>query len=473
MESLCAAINELCSEKHVSENVGELAAGIVRKNKELFEKKSNDVEAFLLHCSPNVGSAAMVAAIKGMFDTSAAKNNETGTDRAVELLNHYVDENNFVGGHLKLVPEIIFPLLRDVGLYCLEKKNKPEIGQRIIMKALGSMFPRNGSNAPNVLTSAHGVLFACALETKDYASVEPFIDLHVDEIANENCIQDQEKSDNRERDFGDVFLGRMKKGAAFGSQPVAHNPHLHPKYVLDYLYNGACILIELKRFEDALFLLEICVGMPAFSVQDQHLDSFKKYVLISLILKGKVDVTENGDKSAIRHFKTKSPEYKQFSEIRFSRSSNTHSAVESLVKSAKDRLRKDGNTEIAKYLVVEMKKKTIMSLTRMFTSIRISEIEELAFLKSRDQVTELIGQLVEEQRITVRIDGDMVFWTELSPVPSKNDVENKIRIVDHLNTLLHEKNTTMKAGSGRMRPSVMYNEDEGLSMPPTESKFFS
>lgn len=78
------------------------------------------------------------------------------------------------------------------------------------MKALGSMFPRNGSNAPNVLTSAHGVLFACALETKDYASVEPFIDLHVDEIANENCIQDQEKSDNRERDFGDVFLGRMK-----------------------------------------------------------------------------------------------------------------------------------------------------------------------------------------------------------------------------------------------------------------------
>lgn len=48
----------------------------------------------------------MVAAIKGMFDTSAAKNNETGTDRAVELLNHYVDENNFVGGHLKLVPEI-------------------------------------------------------------------------------------------------------------------------------------------------------------------------------------------------------------------------------------------------------------------------------------------------------------------------------------------------------------------------------
>lgn len=79
-----------------------------------------------------------------------------------------------------------------------------------------------------------------------------------------------------------VFLDLLKlfqKGAAFGSQPVAHNPHLHPKYVLDYLYNGACILIELKRFEDALFLLEICVGMPAFSVQDQHLDSFKKYFL--------------------------------------------------------------------------------------------------------------------------------------------------------------------------------------------------
>lgn len=59
-----------------------------------------------MHCDPNVGSAAMAAAIKGMFDVSAAKNNESGTDRAVELLHHYFTENSLVGEHLKLVPEI-------------------------------------------------------------------------------------------------------------------------------------------------------------------------------------------------------------------------------------------------------------------------------------------------------------------------------------------------------------------------------
>ncbi|KAF1758187.1 hypothetical protein GCK72_014645 [Caenorhabditis remanei] len=460
MESLCTAINHLSSGKE--EAVGERAAEIVRQNKDLFEKKCTDVEAFLLHCSPLVGSAAMVAAIKGMFDASAAKNNETGQERAVELLHHYVDENNFVGEHLKLVPEIIFPLLRNIGTYCLEKKNKPDIGQKIITKALESMYPRNGSG-PKVLTSAHSVLFTCALKTKDYASVEPFIDVQIDEIANENGVHE---STNEEQSA--MFnIGRVKKNQTSPANNAPSQPFLNPKFVLDYLYNGACILIELKRFDDALFLLETLVAIPAFTIQEQHIDGYKKFVLLSLLLNGKV--IENTDKvSGTRNLKGKTSEYKTLAEVRFSRSSNTHTKVDELVQNARDKLRKDGNLELAKLVVLEMKKKTIISLTKMFTSIKLSEIQGLAFLKNRAQVIELIDMLVTENRIAVNFDGDMVFWSEVTPVPTKENIETKIRTVDYLNQLLQERNKDMKSGAGRQRPSVLFNDDEGLSMPPVE-----
>lgn len=458
MEQLCTAINNLSHET----KAGERAAEIVRQNKDLFEKKPNDVEAFLLHCSPHVGSAAMVAAIKGMFDSSASKNNEQGQDRAVELIHHYFNENNFVGEHLKLVPEIIFPLLQKIGTYCLEKKSKPEIAQRIIIKAFASMFRRDESS-PKILTSAHSVLFACALKTKDYTSVEPFIDVKIDAIANEKCVQEEREEVTTLANFG-----RSKKSQlAAHASVVSNNSYLNPKFVLDYLYNGACILIELRRYEDAHFLLEMLVGIPAFTVQDQHTDGYKKFVLLSLLINGRV-VESNEKASGTRNIKPKTPEYKAFADIKFSRSGNTHSKIEELVQSSKDKLRRDGNLDLAKLLVVEMKKKTIISLTKVFTSIRLSEIQDLAFLKTRAQVTELIDQLVAENRITVRVEGDMVFWAEVTPVPTKTDVENKIRVVDNLNNLLQEKNKNMKAGSGRIRPSVLYNEDEGLSMPPIE-----
>lgn len=457
MESLCVSINNLSTAKG---NVGERAAEIVRQHKDLFEKKPSDIEAFLLHCSPHVGSAAMVAAIKGMFD--ASKNNETGQDRAVELLHHYLTQNEFVGEHLKLVPEIIFPLLQKIGVFCLEKKNKPEIAQMIITKALGSMYPRGG-DGPKVLTSAHSVLFACALKTKDYESVEPFVDVQIDEIANEKCVQE-------EREEPSAGTSRHKKNplnTLANIAVVSNNSYLNPKFVVDYLYNGACILIELKRFQDALFLLETLVAIPAHSLQETHGEGYKKYVLVSLLINGRVpESNEKG--SASRNFKSKAPEYKNLSDIKFSRSGNTHTMVEDLVLTSKDKLKKDGNLELAKLLVVEMKKKTILCITKMFTSIRLSEIQELSFLKTRAQVTELMEQLVEENRIAVRFEGEMVFWSEIAPVPTKEEVENKMRMVDVLNNLLQEKNKNMKTGPGRNRQSVLFNEDEGLSMPPIE-----
>lgn len=460
METLSQAINNLATSS--DDKIGERAAEIVRQNKELLERKSSDVEQFLLSCNPSVGSAAMVAAIKGLFDSSFSKGHDLGLERAVELLHHYLDANAFNGEHLRLVPDIIFPLLRSIGTYCLEKKHKPDLGQKIISKALETIYPRNGGL--NVLTSAHSVLFACALKTKDLVAVESFIDTHIEAVANERCVEDVSADEQNSL----LSLARMKKGqlGSMGSGSSG-NPYISPKFVLDYLYNGACVFIELRKYEEALFLLETLITIPSYSVQDQLVEGYKKFVLVSLLLNGKVP-DSNEKQSTTRGLKLKATDYKALSEVKFTRSANTHTRVEELVHSSRDRLRRDGNLDLAKSLVVEMKKKTIVALVKIFSSVQLSDIQKLSFLKNRAQVIEIIEQLVSENKITVTVEGEMVFWSEVAPVPSKEDILAKIATVDTLNALLEERNKKMKSAGKGMKPSVLFNDDEGLSMPPIE-----
>lgn len=460
METLSTAINNLANE--TGEKAGERAAEIVRQNKDLLERKSSEVEHFLLSCNPNVGSAAMVAAIKGLFDSSSSKGHDLGLERAVELLHHYLDANVLNGEHLRLVPDVIFPLLRNIGTYCLEKKHKPEIGQKIISKGLETVYPRDGSL--NVLTSAHSVLFACALKTKDYVSVEQFIDTHIEAVANERCVDESVNND----DHGSILgIARFKKAQLSSLGASSSNSYVSPKFVLDYLYNGACVLIELRKYEEALFLLETLITIPSFSVQDQLVEGYKKFVLVSLLLNGRV-AEHNEKQVSTRNFKAKATEYKPLAEVKFARSANTHAKVEELIHSARDKLRRDGNLELAKLLVVEMKKKTIIALVKIFSSVQLADIQKLSFLKNRTQVTDIIEQLVSENKITVNVEGEMVFWSEVAPVPSKADILAKIVTVDTLNAFLEDRNKQMKSGGKGMKQSVLFNDDEGLSMPPIE-----
>uniref|UniRef100_A0A0K0CZU5 Uncharacterized protein n=1 Tax=Angiostrongylus cantonensis TaxID=6313 RepID=A0A0K0CZU5_ANGCA len=84
------------------ERVVELA----RKYKEVFEKKPSEIEHFLTNCNSRIGSAAMMVAIKALYDTSIGRSNEQGADRAVEFLKHFIEDGSMVAEHLKLIPDI-------------------------------------------------------------------------------------------------------------------------------------------------------------------------------------------------------------------------------------------------------------------------------------------------------------------------------------------------------------------------------
>lgn len=64
--------------------------------------------------------------------------------------------------------------------------------------------------------------------------------------------------------------------------------HFDVKYFLLYYYYGGMIYASLKNFERALYFFETALTTHSLAVSHIMLESYKKYVLISLILYGKI-----------------------------------------------------------------------------------------------------------------------------------------------------------------------------------------
>lgn len=66
---------------------------------------------------------------------------------------------------------------------------------------------------------------------------------------------------------------------------------MNSKHFLLYYYYGGMIYTALKRYEQALYCLEVVITTPAYAVSHVMLEAYKKYILVSLILYGKVSMT--------------------------------------------------------------------------------------------------------------------------------------------------------------------------------------
>jgi len=60
------------------------------------------------------------------------------------------------------------------------------------------------------------------------------------------------------------------------------------KYFLSYYYYGGNIYTAMKRYSEALYMYEVVVTTPARAVSIIMLEAYKKYILVSLIIHGKV-----------------------------------------------------------------------------------------------------------------------------------------------------------------------------------------
>lgn len=75
----------------------------------------------------------------------------------------------------------------------------------------------------------------------------------------------------------------------FQNPPSQSGSSFDAKYFLLYYYYGGMIYLAVRNLERSLYFLEVALTTPAHAVSHIMLESYKKFILVSLLLHAKVD----------------------------------------------------------------------------------------------------------------------------------------------------------------------------------------
>ncbi|XP_022347188.1 COP9 signalosome complex subunit 3 isoform X2 [Enhydra lutris kenyoni] len=149
------------------------------------------------------------------------------------------------GEHIRYATDTFAGLCHQLTNALVERK-QPLRGIGVLKQAIDKMQMNT-----NQLTSIHADLCQLCLLAKCFKPALPYLDVDMMDICKENGAYDA-------------------------------------KHFLCYYYYGGMIYTGLKNFERALYFYEQAITTPAMAVSHIMLESYKKYILVSLILLGKV-----------------------------------------------------------------------------------------------------------------------------------------------------------------------------------------
>uniref|UniRef100_A0A7N8YC38 COP9 signalosome complex subunit 3 n=1 Tax=Mastacembelus armatus TaxID=205130 RepID=A0A7N8YC38_9TELE len=178
----------------------------------------------------------------------------------------------------------------------------------------------------NQLTSVHADLCQLCLLAKCFKPALPFLELDMMDICKENGAYDA-------------------------------------KHFLCYYYYGGMIYTGLKNFERALYFYEQAITTPAMAVSHIMLEAYKKYILVSLILHGKVQQLPKYTSQIVGRFiKPLSNAYHELAQVY---TTNNPAELRNLVNKHSETFTRDNNTGLVKQCLSSLYKKNIQRLTKV------------------------------------------------------------------------------------------------------------
>lgn len=182
------------------------------------------------------------------------------------------------------------------------------------------------------------------------------------------------------------------------------------KYFLLYYYYGGMIYAALKNFERAFYFFEVVITTPALAVSHIMLEAYKKYILVSLILQGKVgNVPKYTSQVVGRFIKPLSQAYHDLATVY---TSNISDEVRNVVVKYQDTFVRDGNMGLTKQVVASLYKKNIQRLTKTFLTLSLSDVASRVQLSGPAEAEKYILNMIEEGEIFATInqkDGMVIF----------------------------------------------------------------
>lgn len=165
------------------------------------------------------------------------------------------------------------------------------------------------------------------------------------------------------------------------------------KYFLLYYYYGGMIYTALKNYDRALYYFEVCVTTPAMAVSYIMLEGYKKYILISLILHGKVlNLPRYTSQVITRYIK---PLSQQYQELAAAYQVNSCEEVQNIITKYQQLFVRDHNMGLVKQVLAYLYKKNIQRLTKTFLTLSLSDVASRVQLSGPAKAEEYILNMVK------------------------------------------------------------------------------
>ncbi|CAK9806744.1 COP9 signalosome complex subunit 3 [Anthophora plagiata] len=182
------------------------------------------------------------------------------------------------------------------------------------------------------------------------------------------------------------------------------------KYFLLYYYYGGMIYTALKNYDRALYFFEVCVTTPAMAVSYIMLEAYKKYILVSLILHGKVlNLPRYTSQVVNRYIK---PLSQQYQELATAYQMNSCEEVQNIITKYQQLFTRDHNMGLVKQVLSYLYKKNIQRLTKTFLTLSLSDVASRVQLSGPANAEKYILNMIEDGEIFATInqkDGMVVF----------------------------------------------------------------
>uniref|UniRef100_F7G942 COP9 signalosome complex subunit 3 n=2 Tax=Ornithorhynchus anatinus TaxID=9258 RepID=F7G942_ORNAN len=262
------------------------------------------------------------------------------------------------GEHIRYATDTFAGLCHQLTNALVERK-QPLRGIGILRQAIDKMQMNT-----NQLTSIHADLCQLCLLAKCFKPALPYLDVDMMDICKENGAYDA-------------------------------------KHFLCYYYYGGMIYTGLKNFERALYFYEQAITTPAMAVSHIMLESYKKYILVSLILLGKVQQLPKYTSQIVGRFiKPLSNAYHELAQVY---STNNPSELRNLVNKHNETFTRDNNMGLVKQCLSSLYKKNIQRLTKTFLTLSLQDMASRVQLSGPQEAEKYVLHMIEDGEIFASI----------------------------------------------------------------------
>ncbi|XP_013420972.1 COP9 signalosome complex subunit 3 [Lingula anatina] len=173
------------------------------------------------------------------------------------------------------------------------------------------------------------------------------------------------------------------------------------RHFLLYYYYGGMIYTGLKNYDRALYFFEIAITTPSMAVSHIMLESYKKHLLVALILHGKVPtLPKYTSQVVLRYIK---PLCQAYHDVCTAYGTNNPTELRAAVTKNQEQFTRDNNMGLIKQCITSLYKKNIQRLTKTFLTLSLADMANRVQLATPREAEKYVLHMIEDGEIFATI----------------------------------------------------------------------